>query len=85
MAKEDPDARRVSNIYIYFLDTRAGANRQDTFIRKLSRRDYENLLGYIYIYVAGKGEGTHMGSADVLALFSIDTPFTAQGMNRDEQ
>lgn len=25
-----------------------------------------------------------MGSADVLALFSIDTPFTAQGMNRDD-
>lgn len=48
-------------------------------------RDYENLLGYIYICSSEGGGHTHMGSADVLALFSIDTPFTAQGMNRDEQ
>lgn len=46
-------------------------------------RDYENLLG-IYI-CSRKGEGHTYGVSRCSRAFSIDTPFTAQGMNRDEQ
>lgn len=36
--QEDPDARRVSFFLFFFFDTRAGANRQDTFIQLFSRQ-----------------------------------------------
>lgn len=75
---------RKQCVFVFFFSHALALADKTSSFKFLPGRDYENLLG-IYICSREGGGHTHMGPADVLALFSIDTPFAAQGMNRDEQ